>query len=336
MRIAVFGRTAWLYDTVRACLARGHQVVLIGTCPAEPEYTVKEDDFDKLADELGCPFFCDPAINRPRYIQMARESKAQVAISINWLSLLGQEMLRLFPYGVINAHAGDLPRFRGNAAPNWAILMGEPKVVLTLHQMAVELDAGPILLQREFPLTSHTYVADVYKFIGANVPEMFVEVLEGFASGSVEARRQPDDPTRSLRCFPRRPSDGAIDWHRPAEELGRLVRASAEPFAGAFSFLNNERIIIWRAHVEPMPSPYLGVPGQVADIRPHAGEVAVITGEGLLVVEEIETLSGGRDQAAEMIKSMRTRFGVDLTQEIARLKERVARLEAELRPKQNQ
>jgi methionyl-tRNA formyltransferase len=87
-------------------------------------------------------------------------------------------MLNQFKYGIINAHAGDLPRFRGNACPNWALLVNENKIVLTLHKMTVDLDAGPILLQRQYPLNTNTYIKDIYEFLSENVPTMFVQEVE--------------------------------------------------------------------------------------------------------------------------------------------------------------
>ena len=326
MKFAAFGRTQWLYDSIRMAVGRGHQVVLIGTCQASTTSTVTEDDFSRLAGELGCPFFCDPAINRSLYVQMARDSGADIAISVNWLTLIGQEMLDQFKYGVINAHAGDLPRFRGNAVTNWAIVAGESKVVLTLHQMTVDLDAGAILLQRELAITSDMYIAEVYRFLSENIPSMFGDVLDGLASGRIVSRLQSSDPKHSLRCFPRTPKDSEIHWTCPAEELARLVRASAEPFTGAYSFIGTEKVIIWRAHSEQLSYPYLGVPGQAIEVRRKTGEVVVLTQNGVLVLEEIETPSG-RLPAADIIKSTRVRLGMDLTQEIMRLSERITKLE---------
>jgi methionyl-tRNA formyltransferase len=331
MKFAALGRTQWLYDSIRACAAAGHECVLIGTCAAAPEYTVTEKDFERLAAELGCPFFCDSAINRPDYVRLARESGAEVAISVNWLTMIGEEMIRVFRHGIVNAHIGDLPRYRGNAVANWAILAGEREVVLTLHQMTTELDAGPILLQRAFPLSSATYIADVYRFFAENAPPMFVELLDGLAAGTIRPRPQPTDPALSLRCLPRLPRDGEIDWRQPAEFLARLVRASAEPFAGAYSFVGLEKVTVWRAHAEKLPHPHLGVPGQVVEIRRSTGEVAVLTGDGLLVLEEIETASSGRGRAAEIIRSSRVRLGMDVAAEIDQLRRRIEALEAQCR-----
>ena len=283
-------------------------------------------DFAELAEEAGAPYFCDPAINRPEHQRLAEEAGAEVAISVNWPTLIGPEMLGRFPHGVVNAHAGDLPRYRGNATPNWAILAGEQRVVLTLHRMVECLDAGPVLAQRAFPLSDTTYVGDVYRFLAEAVPELFVQVLDGLEDGTLVAIDQPEDPALSLRCYPRHPRDSRLDWDRAAAELCRLVRASAEPFSGAYSFIGTDRVVVWRARAEPVGHPYLGVPGQVIDIRRRSGEVAVLTGEGALVLEEVET-PAGRGPAAEYVRSTRTRFGMDVTAEMGRLLDRVRELE---------
>lgn len=302
-------------------------MVLVGTAPAAPEYSVGPEDFAALAREMGAAYFCDPAVNRPQYLRMAEESGAAVAISVNWPTLIRKQMLDRFDHGVVNAHAGDLPRFRGNATPNWAILAGEQRVVLSLHRMVERLDAGPILAQRAFPLTNQTYVGDVYRFLSQAVPELFVEVLHRLETSTLVPREQPDDPALSLRCFPRRPSDGELDWNQPAHHLARLVRASAEPFAGAYSFLETNKVAVWRAHPERLAYPYLGVPGQVVQIRTATGEVVVLAGDAVLVLEEVETSSGGRTTAAEQIRSTRARFGAPVGTNVAELLRRVQRLE---------
>jgi methionyl-tRNA formyltransferase len=330
MRFAALGRTRWLYDAIRACCERGHQLTLIGTSPPAPEYTVDERQFARQASELGAAFFCDPRINTPLRVADARASGAEVAISVNWPTLLGPELRAAFPHGVVNAHAGDLPRYRGNACPNWAILRGEREVVLTLHEMVDELDAGPILLQHRFPLSEQTYVGDVYRFLDAALPELFADLLDGLEAGTITARPQPTDPSLSLRCFPRRPGDGRIDWREPAEQLARLVRATAEPFAGAFTSYQGERVVIWRARAEPLPRPLLGLPGQITERRDPAGEVAVLSGDGLLIAEEVETVGAGRVPAARLVRSTRDRFEDSVAAETDGLRARLAELEARL------
>ena len=223
MKFAALGRTHWLLDAIRAAAARGHQPVLIGTAEPMPEYRCTARDFERLAAELGCAFFAGTIVNTPDAVALAAASGAQVAISVNWPTIIGAEMRRVFRHGILNAHAGDLPRFRGNACPNWAIITGEPRVAITVHQMSDELDAGPVLLTRACPIDDTTYIADVYDFMTANIPDMLAEALDGLTAGTLVPRHQSLDPADALRCYPRRPEDGFLDFTRPADALGRLV-----------------------------------------------------------------------------------------------------------------
>lgn len=324
MRIAAFGRTHWLHDSVAALRKAGHEIVLVGTCPPAPEYRVAERDFERLAEDIGCDYFCDASLDSKERIALVRSLEADVAISLNWPTLVSREFIALFRHGIVNAHAGDLPRFRGNACPNWAILTGEDKVVLTLHQMSEGLDEGPILLKKAFPLAENTYIGDVYGFLTGAIPAAYVEALAGLASGSFVPSAQPAEPSKSLRCFPRMPEDGEIAWELPAQRLATLVRASAEPFPGAFTHLDGARLTVWRARVGTLGYPFLGVPGQVAGIDHDSGAVTVLAGEGVLVLEEVET-AGGRRKAAEFVRSTRVRLG---GRPFARLKDLEYKVEA--------
>ena len=329
MRLAALGRTHWLYDSILAAVDAGHEVVLIGTCPEALEYKTNAECFRNIASNIGADFFCDTNINKTQYIQMIESSGADVAISANWIGIIGDKVRAQFAHGIINAHAGDLPRYRGNACPNWAILNGETEVVLTMHEMSQALDAGPILLQKHFPLSSSTYIFDIYRFMEQAIPSMFVDVLDGISRGTLHPRPQPADEALSLRCFPRLPTDGKIDWTNAAENICRLIRASAEPFAGAYTFVGGTKIILWRARAERLQYPYLGVPGHVAIRCVDRGELYVITGDGVLVVEEVETESG-RMKAAEAISSTRTRMTQNPCSINTALTERIRNLEKEI------
>jgi UDP-4-amino-4-deoxy-L-arabinose formyltransferase/UDP-glucuronic acid dehydrogenase (UDP-4-keto-hexauronic acid decarboxylating) len=313
MKFAALGRTQLLYDSIRAAQRSGHEPVLIATSHAAPEYSVDADDFARLATDVGCVFLAGSRLVDDGALRAIEDSGAEVAISVNWPTLIPATVRTIFRHGIINAHAGDLPRYRGNAAPNWAILAGEDAVVLTLHEMADELDAGPVYLKRSFPLREEAYVREVYDFLERAAPDMFVEILSGLEAGTLVP--QPQDPSiRPLRAYPRLPRDGRIDWTVPAADIARLVRASAEPFAGAYTYLGLDRLVVWRACVAPAEFAILGVPGQVAH-RTDTGAVAVVAGEGLLLLEEVENGSG-RCKAGELIRSARDRLGLDLERAI--------------------
>ena len=329
MRFAAIGRTQWLYDAIGQAREAGHELALLGTCPASPESTRTETDFADLARELDAPFFSDARINEPERVKMAAECGAPIAISVNWQTLIREPFRSRFELGVINAHAGDLPRYRGNAPVNWAILRGEPEVVLSLHRMVDDLDAGPVVGRRVFPLSTSTYVQEVIRFLDEQIPRMFVEALDRAASGALEETPQSIVPTDISRCLPRHPFDSQIRWEQTAVEICALVRATAEPFAGAYTYLGSDRLTVWRAHVEPLPYEHIGVPGQVLSRRPDGG-VAVLTGDGTLVITESSLGSETRRTPSEIVRSTRARLGMtaEIDDVYRRLDELIRRVEA--------
>ncbi|KAF0116760.1 MAG: formyl transferase [Rhodospirillaceae bacterium] len=310
MRVAVLGRTRLLLDTARALLNERHRLCLIGTCRADPSYDVREDDFHALAKEHGADFFNDSRINRPEIVSRLEKAKADVTVSINWLTLIGPAPIAAFPYGILNAHAGDLPRYRGNACPNWAILNGEPYVGVCIHAMeANSLDSGPVFLRRRFPLSTSTYIGDISAWLADTVPAMFVEVLGQLARGTAHPEPQPRDPALTLHCYPRRPADSRIDWGTPASRISALVRASSRPFDGAYTTLEgNAKVTVWRARIEEHPGPFLAVPGQV--LYGSDGDPVIATGEGVLQLEDValERTSSGTEAKAAILRSLRQRL----------------------------
>ena len=325
MRFAALGRTHWLYDAARAAVEQGHELVLVGTAPAAPEYRRGVDDFEALARGLGRPFFCDRSAER--HLDAIEATGAEVAISVNWPVLLPGAVLDAFPHGVLNAHAGDLPRYRGNAAPNWAILEGDDKVVLSVHRMSAGLDEGPVLARASYPLGDRGTIADIYAFLDEAVPRLFVALLDELEAGTAPSPLPLDPEAVPVRGLPRLPVDSLIDWSLSAPEIDRLVRASSEPFAGAYTYLQGKRLTVWRARPESLPYPHLGAPGQVAWLRREAGETAILTGHGVLVLEEVETARHGRRPASEVVASARDRLGLDLGAAVETLEQRLSELE---------
>jgi methionyl-tRNA formyltransferase len=287
----------------------GHEIPLVWTCRAEQYYDAGPADFKALASAVGADIFEDLRLNSPEGINRLRGARCDIAISVNWLSLIGQEAIDSFPLGILNAHAGDLPRYRGNATTNWAILNGEQHIGLCIHKMAVELDAGPIVVRDRFLLGPDTYVGEVHSWLGQRIPELFAEAVDGLAAGRLEPQPQSSHPADILRCYPRRPEDSRINWSLPVERIYRLVRASSRPFGGAFTSMEGDRrVTIWRAQPAGSIEPFLAIPGQVCgstDLDP-----LIACGDGMLRLTQIE-IDGiaDSDEAKRFVrKSLRTRL----------------------------
>lgn len=309
MKVAVVGRTGALLSSANALVNAGHQIPLIWTTQEESYYDAGVDAYQSFADSVGAKYFNTRKINEDTTIDVIRSSKCDVAISVNWPTLIGAPILCCFEFGILNAHLGDLPRFRGNACPNWAILTGENKIGLCIHKMGRELDTGPIVLRDEFPLLLTTYIEEVYQWFDVRLPSMFVEAVEGLAGGTLIPAPQPTNPSLALRCYPRRPGDARIDWNSKSETIVRLVRASSRPFDGAFTSLEgDEEIKIWRAEAVNHLGGFLAVPGQVC-YRLDDDPVIAAT-DGMVRLLEIEFHDGvsGPEANERVLKSLRNRL----------------------------
>lgn len=306
MRIAVLGRTHWLIAVADQCLKEGHSIVVVATATAAPEYTAREHDFERLADRAGAQFHLNPDINGEDFVGRLAEAKAEIGVSINWPMLIRERTCRGLPYGILNAHAGDLPRYRGNACPNWAIINGEAHIGVCIHAMdPSSIDAGPVYARSRMALHAGTYIADVYRWLDEILPCLFREALKNAANPDFVPEDQATSGITPLRCHPRRPEDGLIDWDRPATAVARLVRASSRPFAGAFTYLEGvDKVTIWRARPVELAYETLAVPGQIMGRGP-AGGILVACETGAIEVEEAEVSSGNPLPAANKYRLTR-------------------------------
>jgi len=309
MRIAILGRTEMLLDSARALVSAGHEIGLVATCRASGHELAQEDDFRTFAAAQGAPFLMGPRLDRPETLAILTQARCDVGISMNWLTLIPSVVRDAFTHGVFNAHPGDLPRFKGNACPNWAILLGETQLVLAIHRMIDRLDAGPIALRRQLRLHDQARIGEVYEWLRTEIPAAYVEFIGRLEQGDVPLEEQPSDPASSLRCYPRRPEDGRIDWSLSAAQLSRLVRASSRPFDGAFTTLEGaRRLTVWNAAAVAAPEPFVATPGQIA--YGDRGEPVVCCGEDYLRLTEIELEGCATDELAKaaVLSSLRNRL----------------------------
>ncbi len=310
MRVAIIGRTEILYETAELLAKRGHEIALIVTAKAAPEYMRAEEDFKDLADRVNAPFVHTARI--AENLETIRSlAPVDIGVSMNYPGVIPSEVIDLFPLGILNAHGGDLPRYRGNACQAWAILNGEERVGLCVHKMVGgELDSGDIIARDYHPLTAETTITEVYTWMASRTPDLFAQALDLLAADlSYVLERQSNNPADALRCYPRAPEDGYIDWNRSAIEILRLINASTKPYAGAFTYHKGEMVRIWSARTGALPCPSCFVPGQVLWKNDDCS-VAVGTGDsGVLLLDEVQKETKTPCKAGEMVRSLRERFG---------------------------
>lgn len=305
MRIAIIGRTEILYDTAVLLREAGHAITCILTAKEAPEYTRTALDFQALAQAWNVPFAQGARILE--HLEFLRASRSDIAVSINYPGIIPREVIDVFPAGILNAHAGDLPRYRGNACLAWAILNGEDRIGLCIHKMiGGELDSGDIIARDYLAIDHTTKVTAAWNWMLRRTPALMAGAVARLATDpGYVLERQSTNLADALRCYPRRPEDGRIDWRKPALDVLRLINACNRPYAGAFCRFEDKNLIVWDAALVEDGEIFLAVPGQVTKIG--AGYLEVACQPGKLRLLEIE-VDGEVTSPDRFVRSLRSRL----------------------------
>lgn len=305
MKFAVLGRSEILYDVAILLLNSGHNLTSVVSPKEAPEYGKTSEDFRGLATQNNVPFSNK---TRPSEISETLSSGSPaIGVSMNFPQVIPEEVLNLFPHGVLNIHGGDLPRYRGNACQAWAILNGEPRIGLCVHKMVPgELDSGDIISRAYMPIDISTSITEVHDWMGTKSPSLMLEAITALASNpEFVLEVQEESEKLPLRCFPRSPEDGRIDWTQPADQVLRLIKASSKPYRGAYCYFRETELTIWDAEIGHTPHDFLAVPGTV--LSGKSGPLLVACGEGLLEIKKYE-LASEEPPDKHTLRSVRSRL----------------------------
>lgn len=310
LSVGVIGRSEMLYDAALHIHHAGYRIAFIITAKEAAEYQRNQEDFEELAHTLNCSFLKTSTIGDKNGLNFIESSApADVAISINYPNIIPQQVIDRFELGILNAHGGDLPRYRGNACQAWAIINNEDKMGLCIHKMVGgELDSGDIIAREYHPIHNDTRVGQLLGWMRRTIPHLFERALSSIqADPNYVLEIQSKNPSSALRCYPRRPEDGRINWTDSNHKILKLINASSEPFSGAYCEFEGDIFIIWRATLIKDDEPFLATPGQVANIDKKTGSVTVCCGIGKLELFQVE-YQGHRNQPSHFIKSHRARL----------------------------
>ena len=262
----------------------GAEITGIVTLPSEPGSDRSgQCPFDDLAEALGARMVVTRDVNDDATIEALVELAPDAIFVVGWSQLVGERFIAVAPRGVFGMHPTLLPRHRGRAPVPWAILSGLATTGVTLFEIVdPTADSGPIVGQVEVPIRPDDTATTLYERLAHAHEELVETYLPALARG--DAPRVPQDESRASAWPKRAPRDGIIDWQTRAPYLFDWVRAQTRPYPGAFTFLSDRRVIVWRA--SPVPDSPPGEVGTVVEQR-DAG-VVVACGEGALLLEEVQ------------------------------------------------
>jgi methionyl-tRNA formyltransferase len=237
---------------LRRLIERGDNILGLVTLDSESLKKVAGAvDLAKFAEDAGIPILRVRNINLPEAVAWIRERAPDVVLVVGWTQLLKPELLRVPKIACLGFHASLLPKYRGRAPVNWAIINGETVTGNTMITLEPEADTGDIVAQRAIPITDEDDCNTIYQKVGQTEVEMLEEILPMMRRGLLPRKKQDDSQATVMPK--RRPEDGLIDWRRSSREIYNWVRALTDPYPGAFSFLNGEKIWIWTAGTDGEP-----------------------------------------------------------------------------------
>lgn len=301
MKLIFAGTPEFAARALAALIEAGHEIALVLTQPDRPAgrgMKLTPSAVKQLALQHGLPVAQPLTLKDAEAQQMLRDIGADLMVVAAYGLILPKVVLEIPRLGCLNIHASLLPRWRGAAPIQRAILAGDSETGITIMQMDVGLDTGAMLLKRITPIAADDTAASLHDKLAAAGGESIVAALAQLGSLSAEAQ---DDSLANYAAKLTK-EEARIDWQRSAVELARAVRAY-NPAPAAFTLLDWEPLKLWQAQAESGQ----GQPGEVLAADAHG--VLIACGDGVLRVTELQRAGGKRLAAAQFLAGCPLRSG---------------------------
>lgn len=284
MKIVFMGTPDFAVGTLEAIIEAGHEVLLVVTQPDKPkgrsgalQYTpVKE-----CALAHGIEVFQPTKIRLEENVAFLRKYEADIFVVAAFGQILPKSILDMPKYGCINVHASLLPKYRGAAPIQWAVINGDKVTGVTIQQMDIGVDTGDIIVTKELAISEEETGGGLFDKLAVVGAEACLEALEQIAKGTATRTPQNHDEATHVSMISK--EFGNIDWNRSAAEIERLIRG-LNPWPSAYTKLDGKTFKIWKAKVVSEENEY--ATGCI--IRVGKGEMLVQTGNGLLSLLEVQ------------------------------------------------
>lgn len=300
-----------------------HRANVVGVLELQPDDPSTISGFAQLHDvaaEAGVPCVGFQNINEPEIVAQVREWRPDLLFAVGLSQLVKAELLAVPKLACIGFHPTWLPRGRGRAPVAWLVLDATSGAA-TFFVMDEGTDSGPILEQEPFDVQP----TDDAEQVTVSLEKALVRALDRWLPRLLagEWNPQPQDEMWATYHGKRAPEDGWIDWNKPAREIEALIRAAGRPHPGAFTFLKDRKLLVWRAELDTT-TPFRGVIGRVLLTDSQRGSL-VQTGDGLLWLSEVAWSDGDLSKPPRL--AVGQRLGYVVENEISQLKARIAELE---------
>lgn len=280
MKAVVFAYHDMGCQGIQAVLDAGYDISAIFTHADNPGENAFFRSVSRLAAESGIAVYAPDDVNHPIWTERIAQLAPDVIFSFYYRNLLSDEILNLAPAGAFNLHGSLLPKYRGRAPLNWVLVNGETETGVTLHRMVKRADAGAIVAQQRVVISPDDVALTLHRKLCQTARLVLEEALPAIKNGTtVEMAQREELATVYGR---RTPQDSLLTWNNPATTLHNMVRAVADPWPGAFSYVGTQKFTVWSSRVHATHA--AAYPGTVISVSPlliacAEGALEIVTGQ---------------------------------------------------------
>lgn len=311
MKVIFMGTPDFSVATLEALIGSKHQVVAVYTQPDKPKGRGKTMQFTpvkEVALNHRIPVYQPVKVRDPQVIEEMRQIQADVMVVVAFGQILPREVLEMTRYGCINVHASLLPKYRGAAPIQWAVIQGEKESGVTTMQMDVGLDTGDMLEKVVVPLDVKETGGSLFEKLSHSGADLLLSTLKGLEEGSITPQKQGETTTAYAKMLKK--EMGEIHWEKSAVEIERLIRGM-NPWPSAYTHLAGKTMKIWQADV--IESESGEKPGSITSIEKN--QFLVQTGKGLLAVKELQLEGKKRMETGAFLRGCQLATGTVLGEE---------------------
>jgi len=308
MRVVFMGTPDFAVGTLEAIIEAGHEVVLVVTQPDKPKGRSGALQFPPVKEcavAHGIEVFQPVKIRLEENVEYLKNYDADIFVVAAFGQILPKSLLDMPKHGCINVHASLLPKYRGAAPIQWAVINGDPVTGVTIQQMDIGVDTGDIIVTKELAIEADETGGGLFDKLAVVGAEACLEAMEQIANGT--ATRTPQNHEEATHVSMISKEFGIIDWHKSAVEIERLIRG-LNPWPSAYTKLDGKTFKIWKAEVVEENTD--AKPGTIVAVEKNS--LKVQTGEGVLSLLEVQLEGKKRMDAGSFLRGYSVAKGIVL------------------------
>ncbi len=298
------GTPAFAVPILKALLKSEDQVLAVVTQPDKPAgrgQKLTPPPVKRLAEEHHVPVLQPKKLKDPAFLKELASLRPDAIIVAAYGKILPKEVLEIPKYGCINVHASLLPKFRGAAPINWALIKGEKETGVTIMQMDEGMDTGDILLQEAIPIEPEETAGSLHDKLSHLGAKLILQCLDLLKAGKLKRTKQPEEGASLAPLLKK--EDGLLDFQRPASELAQLIRG-LDPWPSAYTYFRGKLLKLFSP--QALPEKPSAPPGTIVDLKEG---ITIATGEGLLRIREVQPEGKRRMEAEAFVRGYHPKIG---------------------------